>query len=160
MICQHSGRTPRRKNLAARLLVGVSASTPFVLGSVSLSANADTEPKPTNSIDHGNGTRNRNIFSMKSPTHNRGYQHTSTSTAGGRTSVQNALCRHVTVCNIRQIVIPKKGKQPTSEVRTPPPERADPPPPPATAPPVMGPFMYIGPWGLVMALGGDAGGSG
>ncbi|MEV7968727.1 hypothetical protein AB0O34_22490 [Sphaerisporangium sp. NPDC088356] len=66
----------------------------------------------------GNGTRNRNIFSVKSPSINRGYQHTSASTAGGATTVQNALCRHAKVCNITlQVIViaPKKAKKPASK---------------------------------------------
>lgn len=149
MMCQCDGRASGRKNLAVSLLVGVAASTPFILGAVPFPANADTEPTPSNSIDHGNGTRNRNIFSLKSPTHSRGYQHTVTSTAGGKTSVQNAMCRNVTVCNIKQIVTPKSADQQNAT-----------PPAPATAPPMMGPFMYIGRWGLMMSLGGGVRGSG
>jgi hypothetical protein len=152
MICRHDDdRASRRTRRAVGLLGGVSVSILFVWGSVPLAASADTEPKPTNRIDHGNGTRNRNIFSLKSPTHNRGYQHTSTSTAGGRTSVQNALCRHVTECNIRQLVIPRQNARPAGEVRTPPRESASA-SAPAPAAPFVVPFLYIGPDDVVMTF--------
>lgn len=52
----------------------------------------------------GNGHHNRNIISVRSPTHNRGYQHTSNGNAGGSNPVQNALCRNVTSCVISQKV--------------------------------------------------------
>jgi hypothetical protein len=152
MMCRRNDdRALGRTRRAAGFLGGVLASILFVLGSVPRSASADTEPKPTNSIDHGNGIRNRNIFSLKSPTHNRGYQHTSTSTAGGRTSVQNALCRQVTVCNVKQLVIPRQNTRPAGEVRTPPQESAAT-PAPAPAAPFVVPFVYIGPDDLVMTF--------
>jgi hypothetical protein len=85
-----------------------ATSAAFVWGFAPLPASADPEPAQAQAADHGNfgnGGRNRNIFSMESPTYNKGYQHTSTSTAGGATSIQNALCRHVKVCHITQNVI-------------------------------------------------------
>lgn len=54
---------------------------------------------------HGNGRHNRNVIAENSPTHNHGYQHTSNGNSGGTNSTQNALCRHVTVCNVTQKVI-------------------------------------------------------
>ncbi|MEN3533699.1 hypothetical protein AAH991_01175 [Microbispora sp. ZYX-F-249] len=50
----------------------------------------------------GNGTRNRNIVQLDSPTRNRGHQHTAASTAGGATSVADGFCRRVGNCDIRQ----------------------------------------------------------
>ncbi|MEV4456958.1 hypothetical protein [Microbispora sp. NPDC049633] len=50
----------------------------------------------------GNGTRNRNIVQLHSPTRNRGHQHTAASTAGGATSVADGFCRRVENCDIRQ----------------------------------------------------------
>jgi hypothetical protein len=99
-----------RRNLAARSLVGATVLSALIWGAAPLAASADPGPDPTNPTDYdhyGNGTRNHNIFSLESPTSNQGYQHTSTSTAGGTTSVQNAMCRHVTVCNITQKATPE-----------------------------------------------------
>jgi hypothetical protein len=174
MMRQHESRELRRRNLAVRFLVGASASAAFVWGSVPLPASADPEPAQTDTADYGhygNGTHNRNILSMKSPTHNHGYQHTSTSTAGGSTSIQNAMCRYVTVCNISQIVtpgkaatatqnkadtftpqkadavMPKKVDAPASEeVKTLPPKDINPPAP------HMGSFPYLGPLGFMMTV--------
>ena len=81
----------------------------------------------------GNGHHNRNIISVRSPTTNRGYQHTSNSNAGGSNPVQNALCRHVTVCTITQKV---------NIVRPERPERPEPPEPPAP-PPTIVPIQAI-----------------
>ncbi len=67
---------------------------------------------------YGNGHHNRNIVSTHSPTHNRGYQHTSNTNAGGTNPVQNALCRHVTVCHISQqvtMVLPSPPAAPVAE---------------------------------------------
>lgn len=50
----------------------------------------------------GNGTRNRNIVYLDSPTRNRGHQHTAASTAGGATSVADGFCRRTRNCDIRQ----------------------------------------------------------
>ncbi|WP_405087646.1 hypothetical protein [Microbispora sp. NBC_01389] len=50
----------------------------------------------------GNGTRNRNVVFLDSPSRSRGHQHTSASTAGGATSVEDGFCRRVTNCSIRQ----------------------------------------------------------
>ena len=141
-----------------RLLLGASASTAFIWGSVPLPAGADPGPTQNDTTDHvhyGNGTHNNNILSTNSPTHTQGYQNTDTSTAGGATSVQNAMCRNVKVCNIIQkvtlprkpetatqnkvdtstppnsdIPMPKKDDVPTSgEVKTYTPKNFNPPPP-------------------------------
>jgi hypothetical protein len=159
MVCQ---------NLTAHVLAGASASTAFIWGIALLPASANAahiqaELTPRNLVtDHshdGNGRRNHNIFSLRSPTHNHGYQHTSTGTVGGMTSIQNALCRHAPVCNIYQkviVVAPKKPKAATpkkadtftpqkvdapapEEVTTPAPEKVDPPAPEPAPEPVSEP---------------------
>ncbi|GLW11913.1 hypothetical protein Misp01_70410 [Microtetraspora sp. NBRC 13810] len=44
-------------------------------------------------------------MSIGSPTNQTGFQHTSSSSPGGATGIQNALCRGSKVCNINQKVI-------------------------------------------------------
>lgn len=51
---------------------------------------------------YGNGSHNRSTNSIKSPTYNHGYQHTSNSNAGGTNSVLNALCQRVSNCKLVQ----------------------------------------------------------
>jgi hypothetical protein len=118
MIRRRGGEACGNKRLVAHLL-GVSTSVVFVCGTASFPASADVEPPRagpadgspvTDDVRNGNGGRNHNIFSMKSPTNNHGYQHTSTSTAGGRTSVYNAMCRYVTFCTITRRVGPRRTK--------------------------------------------------
>jgi hypothetical protein len=117
--------------------------------------------------DHhdGNGHHNRNIVSVHSPTTNRGYQHTSNSNAGGTNPVQNALCRHVTVCTITQkvnIVQPERPAPPPTVVpieAIPEPQRAAAPRPVRPAVPRLPrvPFVYFGADGfLLMAPGSGA----
>jgi hypothetical protein len=109
------------------------ALTAFICGSVPAYARAvQPEPPgpPSNHHHVGNGHHNRNILTVRSPTHNRGYQHTSNSNAGGLNNVQNALCRHSTVCTVTQKIIIVTPEKPA------PPE--EPPPidvPPADTPP-------------------------
>jgi hypothetical protein len=115
----------------------------------------------------GNGHHNRNIISVHSPTHNRGYQHTSNGNAGGANPVQNALCRNVTSCVVSQkvnIVTPERPAPTVVPIEAiPEPQRALRPPdrPPAVRPatlpatlqaarPTRGPFMYLGPEGFMM----------
>jgi hypothetical protein len=133
MIRQRGG-----KRFVAHLL-GVSTSVVFVWGSA---ASADTGPSRNPVADEdvhsGNGTRNHNIFSMKSPTSNRGYQHTSTSTAGGRTNVYNAICRYVRVCTMTW----KPGRQ-KAEPTTRPMDDVNEAPGEDT-------FFYAGPLGVMM----------
>lgn len=158
MTYQHDGRAPRRRNLAVRFLLGASTSTAFIWGSAPLPASADPGPTQNDTAEHvhyGNGTHNDNIISTGSPTHTQGYQNTDASTAGGATSIQNAMCRNVKVCNIVQkvtlprkpetatqnkadtftpqssdIPIPKKDDVPTSgEAKTDTPKNFNPPPP-------------------------------
>ncbi|MDN3351496.1 hypothetical protein [Actinomadura sp. DC4] len=129
---------------------------------------ADLVPTIVRDGNHhdGNGHHNRNIISVHSPTHNRGYQHTSNSNAGGSNPVQNALCRHVTVCNVTQTVHIARPERPQPPAETPPepppptvevlpePQREAPPPlePPRQRLP-RGPFLYMGPEGLLMGSG-------
>ena len=113
----------------------------------------------------GNGHHNRNIISVHSPTTNRGYQHTSNSNAGGTNPVQNALCRHVTVCTITQkvhFVQPVRPAPPPTIVpiqAIPEPQRALAPRAPAPRAPVRprGPFVYFGPEGFLLMAPGSSG---
>jgi hypothetical protein len=112
----------------------------------------------------GNGRHNRNVISDHSPTHNRGYQHTNNGNAGGSNPVQNALCRHVAVCNVSQKIIIVQPVPPAAPEPAPP-LQAEPAPPvqvlpqtvvpqtfarPAARQPAKGPFMYMGPYGFMM----------
>ena len=140
MTCQRHGRLSR--NNAIRLLIGAAA--PFIWAAAALPASADPKPAATDSGAHGpqgNGTRNRNILSNGSPTYNRGYQHTSTSAVGGKTSIQNAMCRHVTVCNIGQDAIPRTADGPQHKVTTAAPAEVEIP---------AGTVIYSGPLGYVV----------
>jgi hypothetical protein len=152
-------------------LVAASALTGNVLLSAH-TANATKAPKaarrPAAARDgghhhDGNGRHNRNIISVRSPTHNRGYQHTNNGNAGGMNPVQNALCRHVTVCKITQKVTIVQPAAPAAPVPATPvqvlpepvvPQRmAEPAIRPAVRPverPVRGPFMYLGADGFVL----------
>jgi hypothetical protein len=59
----------------------------------------------TGDINHnGNGTNNRNAFSIRSPTRNGGVQSISNANAGGVSSSRNALCKKTRVCHIKQVV--------------------------------------------------------
>lgn len=83
----------------------------------------------------GNGHHNRSALSVRSPSYNHGYQHTRTGNAGGANSVQNALCRGASVCNVTQnvtIVRPAPSE----------PEQPD-------------PFIYLGPYGLALMVPQD-----
>jgi hypothetical protein len=162
-------------------LAGASASAVFMWGIALLPANADAAriphaPSATNlATDHshnGNGRRNHNISSVRSPTHNRGYQHTSNSNAGGMTHVQNALCKNAKVCKISLKVIvvtpgkpsrtaPEKAEALTpEEVEAATPEKVDDFSPqksdglaPQTAnapPPDTRTFLYLGPYGFML----------
>ena len=101
--------------------------------------------------DHhnGNGHHNRNTISYRSPTYNRGYQHTSNSNAGGTNPVQNALCRHSYVCHVTQhitIVRPETPPEPAPPAQIV--ERAPEPAPAAS------PFLSIGTNGIVFGAPG------
>jgi hypothetical protein len=151
-------------------LVAASALTGNVLFSAH-TTNATKNPKTARrpaavardgNHHDGNGHHNRNIISVRSPTHNRGYQHTNNSNAGGTNPVQNALCRHVTVCTITQKVNIVQPTPPAPAPATPVQALLEPVVPqrmvePAirTTPrsaerPVRGPFMYMGEDGFVL----------
>ncbi len=110
--------------------------------------------------DHhnGNGHHNRNTISYRSPTHNRGYQHTSNSNAGGMNPVQNALCRHSYICHVTQnitIVRPEKPEPPAAEPVVDEPVAPEPAAPPVEiverAPaPAANPLLYFGPNGIML----------
>jgi hypothetical protein len=137
MICHHNGRVLGSRSLAVYFLACAFTSIAVILGISSSPASADTEHRKAKRTSHGsdtdrdgddyhshdgNGSRNRNIISVKSPVKNHGYQHTSSSTAGGATSIQNALCKHAKVCNITLKVIvinPDKAKKPKTKTATP-----------------------------------------
>ncbi|HEY0537758.1 MAG TPA: hypothetical protein VGD53_05290 [Actinoallomurus sp.] len=99
---------------------------------------------------------------MRSPTHNRGYQHTNNSNAGGMNPVQNALCRNVTVCTINQKVNVIQPARPAEPVTVPiqtlpgtvvPQSIVRPalrPAEPPVARHVRGPFMYMGGDGFML----------
>ncbi|MEU6722043.1 hypothetical protein ABZ897_62325 [Nonomuraea sp. NPDC046802] len=115
MICQL-----KSKILAACFLTFASGSTVFAGCVAPLSADAatsDTQPKRkakslnfnSDADDGSSNPNNRSVTSktiaVDSPTNNYGFQHTSTSTPGGTTSVQNALCKRTPVCKITQKVV-------------------------------------------------------
>lgn len=128
----------------------------------------------------GNGRRNRNVLSVRSPTHNRGYQHTSNGNSGGTNPTQNALCRGATVCHVSQSVTfvlppppPPPAQPPVQPLPAAPAAPArplpvtvvpqyDPQPRPAPRPerrpqPMRGPFVYLGPSGFWLMAPGSAG---
>ncbi|MGH3374165.1 MAG: hypothetical protein ACRDP6_05460 [Actinoallomurus sp.] len=109
----------------------------------------------------GNGRHNRTIVSVRSPTNNRGYQHTTNSNAGGTNPVQNALCRHVTVCNVTQKITMIMPERPAPEpvVIQALPQTVIQQSRPRAAPPIRSPFMYMGPSGFLFAAP-DSGGFG
>lgn len=51
---------------------------------------------------NGNGSGNRNTFSIRSPTINHGQQIISNENAGGVNSSRNAFCKRQRVCRIHQ----------------------------------------------------------
>ncbi|WP_248958278.1 hypothetical protein [Sphaerisporangium perillae] len=121
MTRQHDGRTLTRATLALCLLAGAAASFVLIEGVAPLPASAEASRMARGPHDGdgddgrvGNGTRNNNLVTVRSPTSNQGYQHTSSDTMGGATGIQNALCKHAKVCNINlQVIIinPGKGKK-------------------------------------------------
>jgi hypothetical protein len=170
-------------------LVAASAATVFYGGVDSRPPRASRRPaaaaRDGNHHHDGNGHHNRNIISVRSPTNNRGYQHTSNGNAGGVNPVQNALCRHVTVCTINQKVNIIQPARPAEPVTVPvqtlpetvvPQSIARPAEQPVERPverPVVrqlrGPFMYMGVDGFMLmapesgtpaAFGSSLGGTG
>jgi hypothetical protein len=150
-------------------LVAASALTSGVLLSAKTAnaANAVRGPATaTRDGSHhhdGNGHHNRNIITVRSPTHNRGYQHTNNGNAGGMNPVQNALCRQVTVCKISQKVNIVQPDRPAAPVAvTPVQALPEPVVPQRVVGPeirparqlvqrhVRGPFMYMGSDGFVL----------
>jgi hypothetical protein len=110
----------------------------------------------------GNGRHNRTIVSERSPTKNHGYQHTTNSNAGGTNPVQNALCRHVTVCHVSQKIImiqPERPAPPAPEpvvvqaLSQPVVPRSE----PSAVTQFRGPFMYMGPSGFLFFAPGSGG---
>jgi hypothetical protein len=147
-------------------LVAASAATALYGGVASRPARVSRRPATVardGSRHHdGNGHHNRNIISVRSPTHNRGYQHTNNSNAGGMNPVQNALCRNVTVCTINQkvnVIQPARPAEPVTVPIQTLPETVVPqsivrpalrPAEPPVARPVRGPFMYMGGDGFML----------
>ncbi|GII89739.1 hypothetical protein Ssi03_77290 [Sphaerisporangium siamense] len=81
---------------------------------------ADKGSGGSSTQDVGNGKMNSNMVSTKSPTTNKGMQHTSASTISGATSILNALCKHARVCNITLNVTmapPEEAKKKVKKVR-------------------------------------------
>ncbi|WP_345354563.1 hypothetical protein [Actinoallomurus liliacearum] len=108
----------------------------------------------------GNGHHNATAMSVRSPIRNRGYQHTTNRNAGGVSDAQNGLCHNVRVCNLTQkvtIVSPERPAHPAEAAapQTPPaqPQAA----PSQNAPSPAGSFLYMGPYGLMLAGGGSSG---
>lgn len=130
MTCRRGGGAFLTGRIAGLLLAGTSASTVFVTGVVPLGAAADNGHGRADRVVRNVATtqgkdpqdRPRDKLSVSGDTHNRGYQHTSTNTAGGSSNVQNALCRHSRVCNITQHVTvagPTMSPAPSAPARTP-----------------------------------------
>ncbi|WP_432866148.1 hypothetical protein [Microbispora rosea] len=130
MTCRRGGGAFLTGRIAGLLLAGTSASTVFVTGVVPLGAAADNGHGRTDRAVRNVATtqgkdpqdRPRDKLSVSGDTHNRGYQHTSTNTAGGSSNVQNALCRRARVCNITQHVTvagPTVSPAPSAPARTP-----------------------------------------
>ncbi|MFI7038999.1 hypothetical protein ACIBI0_20100 [Microbispora rosea] len=130
MTCRRGGGAFLTGRIAGLLLAGTSASTVFVTGVVPVGAAADNGHGRTDRAVRNVATtqgkdpqdRPRDKLSVSGDTHNRGYQHTSTNTAGGSSNVQNALCRRARVCNITQHVTvagPTVSPAPSAPARTP-----------------------------------------
>ncbi|MBO4272598.1 hypothetical protein [Microbispora triticiradicis] len=103
MALSYRGARGRRVPLLAGLLSG-AAITQALLAVPAAAARRAAEDPPggrgPSSI--GNGTRDRNVVFLDSPSHLRGHQHTRASTAGGASNVEDGFCRRVTNCTIRQ----------------------------------------------------------
>ncbi|GAB3972304.1 hypothetical protein GCM10029978_049140 [Actinoallomurus acanthiterrae] len=163
------------KTTAPRL--GAYAGITVIMAMAWIPANAYAARTPergaatlvTDHTDSGNGRHNRSALSVRSPVRNHGYQHTNNGNAGGLNNVQNAMCAHATVCNLTQkvtVVRPERANRPALRRIEPPMRQTDtsaqPLDPPAreTDTPVpMHPFLYVGPYGL-MLMPGSSGSSG
>lgn len=72
---------------------------------VLLTAGACAVVAPPAYADHyrnGNGTGNRNAFSIRSPTRNHGVMVVSNANAGGVSVIRNALCKRQRICAVHQ----------------------------------------------------------
>ncbi|MEU7696454.1 hypothetical protein OHB01_09130 [Microbispora hainanensis] len=100
MLLSHSasGRVP----LFAVVLVAAAAAQALLTAPAYARAGRGDGDGPTSV---GNGTRNRNIVNLHSPTRNRGHQHTAASTAGGATNVEDGFCRRTRNCDIKQNIV-------------------------------------------------------
>ncbi|MEV0399729.1 hypothetical protein [Actinoallomurus sp. NPDC050550] len=147
----------RRKVGAYALTAGVFALA--WLPSAARAAEIPTAARARLPADHthdGNGHHNSTALSVRSPIHNHGYQHTNNRNAGGVSDTQNAFCRNVRVCTVKQnvtVVAPERTAAPagsdpvaTPETRTVPETRTPP-----------GRLLYMGPYGLMLMDGGSAG---
>ncbi|KAA9378805.1 hypothetical protein F5972_11165 [Microbispora cellulosiformans] len=93
----------RRVPLLAGLLSGaVITQALLALPAAAAGRAAQDPPGGRGPASIGNGTRDRNVVFLDSPTHSRGHQHTRASTAGGASNVEDGFCRRVTNCDIRQ----------------------------------------------------------
>ncbi|MBE3007712.1 hypothetical protein IL992_00645 [Microbispora sp. NEAU-D428] len=130
MTCRRGGGAFLTGRIAGLLLAGTSASTAFITGVAPLGAAADNGHGRADravrnvATTQGQDPRDRpgDKLSVAGATRNRGYQHTSTNTAGGSSNVQNALCRRARVCNITQHVTiagPRVTVTPAPPVKTP-----------------------------------------
>lgn len=110
MTCRRGGGAFLTGRIAGLLLAGASASTAFITGVAPLGAAADNghgrADRAVRNVAQGKDPQHRpgTKLSVSGATRNRGYQHTSTNTAGGSSNVQNALCRRARVCNVTQHV--------------------------------------------------------
>ncbi|MEU8274675.1 hypothetical protein ACFYOK_24965 [Microbispora bryophytorum] len=108
MTCRRGGGAFLTGRIAGLLLAGTSASTAFITGVAPLGAAADNGhgrvDRAVRNVAQGKDPRPGTKLSVAGATRNRGYQHTSTNTAGGSSNVQNALCRRARVCNVTQHV--------------------------------------------------------
>lgn len=125
MTCRRGGGAFTGR-LAGFLLVGASAATAFITGVGALGAAADNgrgrdDRAERSAAPTGKDPRDRpgTRLRVDEVTHNRGYQHTSTKTAGGSSNVQNALCRRSRVCNITQHVTVTAPREPGRPAPTP-----------------------------------------
>lgn len=168
MIRRGTLEVPSGKSIT--LYLGAYTATAVVLGMIWLPAYANAA-QPAGNVattlvtDHtnsGNGHHNRNTVSVRSPVHNRGYQHSSNSNAGGVNDVQNALCSHATVCNVTQkvtVITPERTTRQTLQRVEPPPRKPDAPARPdapaqgAGTPASAGPFLSMGPYGITLVPG-------
>lgn len=93
----------RRVPLLAGLLSGAAvAQALLAVPAAAAGRAAEDPPGGRGPTSIGNGTRDRNVVFLDSPTHSRGHQHTRASTAGGASNVEDGFCRRVTNCDIRQ----------------------------------------------------------